>query len=70
MRKEKLGDICDIVIGRTPSRSVAEYWGTGYPWVSISDLKEKYIKHTKEEITYPIQHPMGFEKLGFGLEGT
>jgi len=51
MKKENLGDLCDIVIGRTPSRKIAEYWGTGYPWVSISDLKEKYIKHTKEEIT-------------------
>jgi len=51
MKKENLGDLCDIVIGRTPSRKIAEYWGTGYPWVSISDLKEKYIEHTKEEIT-------------------
>ncbi|EFK07426.1 type I restriction modification DNA specificity domain protein [delta proteobacterium NaphS2] len=51
MKKENLGDICDIVIGRTPSRSVPEYWGTGYPWVTISDLKEKHIWHTKEEIT-------------------
>lgn len=51
MKKENLGDLCDIVIGRTPSRNIAEYWGTGYPWVSISDLKEKYIEHTKEEIT-------------------
>ncbi|MEJ1337154.1 MAG: restriction endonuclease subunit S [Candidatus Sedimenticola sp. (ex Thyasira tokunagai)] len=48
---EKLGDLCDIVIGRTPARKTAKYWGKGHPWVSISDLKEKFISNTKEEIT-------------------
>ncbi len=51
MKKQNLADLCNIVIGRTPSRSISEYWGEGYPWVSISDLKTKFIGHTKEEIT-------------------
>ena len=46
-----LADLCDITIGRTPSRSVAEYWGGSSPWVSISDMRSKYISETKECIT-------------------
>lgn len=46
-----LSALCGINLGNTPSRSNSEYWGKGYPWVSISDLKEKFISKTKEEIT-------------------
>ncbi|MDA3941721.1 MAG: restriction endonuclease subunit S [Spirochaetia bacterium] len=46
-----LADLCDITIGRTPSRSVPEYWGGSSPWVSISDMRSKYISETKEGIT-------------------
>ena len=48
---KRLDKLCDIVIGRTPSRSNKAYWGKGRTWVSISDLKTKYITETKEEIT-------------------
>lgn len=51
MKKKVLSDLCDILIGRTPSRSVSEYWGNGYKWVSISDMKEEVVSSTKEEIT-------------------
>lgn len=46
-----LNELCDINIGKTPSRSKPEYWGEGKKWLAISDLKEKYIYETKEEIT-------------------
>ena len=49
--QNKLSHLCDIVLGRTPSRSNPNYWGKGTTWVSISDLKEKYITKTKEQIT-------------------
>lgn len=50
--KVKLGDICDIFTGGTPSRAVQEYWQGGTtPWVKISDLKNKYINFTEEYIT-------------------
>lgn len=48
---KSLSNLCEINIGKTPSRSKPEYWGSGFAWVSISDLKEKYISKTKEEIT-------------------
>ncbi len=47
----KLNELCEINIGKTPSRNKSIYWGSGNKWLSISDLKEKYISKSKEEIT-------------------
>ncbi|UML81909.1 restriction endonuclease subunit S [Leptospira kirschneri] len=49
--KKKLSEICDIVIGRTPHRNEPTFWGKGYKWASISDMKGEIIVKTKEEIT-------------------
>ena len=52
-----LGEICQIDIGGTPSRSKDSYWwnsqedGERFPWVSISDMKERVINKTRESIT-------------------
>ena len=50
-KKVKLSELCEINIGKTPSRSISEYWGIGYSWVSISDMKEK-IGGTPHNICY------------------
>lgn len=48
----KLGDICDIKSGGTPSRSNTNYWNNGnIPWVKISDFNSIYIENTEEFIT-------------------
>lgn len=48
----RLGDVCNIQSGGTPSRGVPEYWENGQiPWVKISDIKDKYINATEECIT-------------------
>ena len=48
----KLGDICDIQSGGTPSRSKNEYWFNGtIPWVKISDINSKFVNNTEEYIT-------------------
>ncbi|AMA60596.1 restriction endonuclease subunit S [Bradyrhizobium sp. CCGE-LA001] len=49
--QKHLGELCNIVIGRTPSRGEPSYWGGGNKWVSISDLISKIVSDTKEEIT-------------------
>jgi type I restriction enzyme S subunit len=50
--KVKLEDLCEINMGKTPSRSNSEYWNGDLPWVSIADLKgDIYINETKECIT-------------------
>ena len=52
MRTVSLQQICDIQIGKTPSRSVPEYWGGELPWVTISDFAAgRIVTMTKERIT-------------------
>lgn len=47
-----LGNLCEIKIGRTPSRACGDYWGGLHPWSSISDMSgAKYLSLTKEYIT-------------------
>ena len=48
---KRIGEICDISMGRTPSRLNSAYWGKGYKWLSIADLKSKIVSDAKEEIT-------------------
>ena len=52
MRTVPLQQICDIQIGKTPSRSVPEYWGGELPWVTISDFAVgRIVTTTQERIT-------------------
>lgn len=52
-KKVRLGDICEIQSGGTPSRSKAEYWKDGtIPWVKIGDFSGKYLDKTTEHITH------------------
>ena len=51
---KKLSEICEIVIGGTPSRWQKSYWNNGeFLWVSIADMTSsgKFISQTKEKIT-------------------
>ena len=50
MRTIRLGDLCAIQIGRTPSRVRPEYWGGTNPWATISDLRDP-VSNTRESIT-------------------
>ena len=50
-RVKRLEEICEIGMGRTPSRSVEAFWGHGYKWLSIADLQGKILNNSKEEIT-------------------
>jgi type I restriction enzyme S subunit len=47
-----LGELCDINVGRTPSRAEPAYWGAGHRWLSIADMNQGHvIAETKEQIT-------------------
>lgn len=54
-KSDKLGQICDISIGGTPSRNNNLFWDeakeSGNLWVSISDLNTSVIYNTNEYIT-------------------
>ena len=44
----KLGDICNIQSGGTPSRGKSEFWEGGcIPWVKISDMHGKFFKSNR-----------------------
>lgn len=51
MRTATLGQVATWGSGGTPSRSRAEYFGTGTPWLSISDLNDGLVVHAKESLT-------------------
>jgi type I restriction enzyme, S subunit len=46
-----LRDVCDIRIGRTPSRANPGYWGLGHFWATIADLARDPLTRTTETIT-------------------
>ncbi|MCT0224749.1 restriction endonuclease subunit S [Synechococcus sp. CS-1328] len=48
---KRLGEICEIGMGRTPSRLDERMWGSGHPWLSIADLQKKVVSESKEQIT-------------------
>ena len=47
----KLGEVCEILIGGTPSRYNISYFMGDYLWVSIAEMKGQIINNTKEKIT-------------------
>lgn len=47
----RLGDLANLTMGRTPSRRVQAYWGSGYMWASIADMQTKVLSETAEQIT-------------------
>lgn len=52
--EKKLGDVCDIVNGSTPKRSVSEYWENGnIPWFTVDDIRSngRIISKTNQTIT-------------------
>ncbi len=53
IKQFKLGDICDIQSGGTPSRSKGAFYGGTIPWAKISDLDHSHgpLIHTEEYIS-------------------
>lgn len=48
----RLEELCEINIGKTPSRSKPAYWNGSHPWLSIADMNQgRYLRATKEKIT-------------------
>lgn len=52
MRNVNLESICNIQIGKTPSRAKSNYWNGNLPWATISDLSNgRILTVTKEAIS-------------------
>ena len=54
-KQGRLGELCSIEIGGTPSRGVAAYWDpahdTSNVWVSIRDMRQRSITGSAEQIS-------------------
>lgn len=53
-QEKSLGDVCDIVNGSTPKRTVSEYWENGnIPWFTVEDIRSsgRIINKTNQSIT-------------------
>lgn len=54
LKSIKLGELCSMSAGGTPSRVIPEYYGGEIPWAKISDIeasKDGLISETEEKIT-------------------
>jgi type I restriction enzyme S subunit len=52
MKKVNITNICEIQVGKTPSRSNPLYWGDGALWLSIADMNQgPVLESTRETIT-------------------
>lgn len=50
--KKRLGDVCGITSGGTPSRTNKSYWEKGHiPWVKTTELQNNELNSTEEFIT-------------------
>jgi type I restriction enzyme, S subunit len=50
----RIEDLGDIIAGGTPSRGNPSYWNGRIPWVTpseITELRDKYLRETRERIT-------------------
>ena len=49
----RLGTLCNITNGFTPSRSNPDFWNGDIPWFTIDDVREqgRFISHTNQHIT-------------------
>ncbi|MFH1900579.1 MAG: restriction endonuclease subunit S [Patescibacteria group bacterium] len=47
----KLGEICDISAGGTPSTKIKEYWNGNIPWMNSGDLNKRIIFDVEGRIT-------------------
>lgn len=63
---KELGNLVNFIIGKTPSRNKSEYFGGNNPWVSIADMKSKFLSHTKECITNEAIKDSGIKKVKKG----
>ena len=49
--EKKLGEVCNIIGGGTPSKANAKFYDGDIPWATVRDMKFEIIKETEHRIT-------------------
>jgi type I restriction enzyme M protein len=47
----KLGDVCEMASGGTPSKSNPGFWTGNIPWVSSKDMKVDFLEDTEDHVS-------------------
>ena len=50
----RLGDVCEVVLGGTPSTQNAAFWGGGIPWLTPGEMRKltsRYVERTERTLT-------------------
>ena len=50
----RLGEVCEIVLGGTPSTHNTSFWGGGIPWLTPGEMRKltsRYVEHTERTLT-------------------
>jgi type I restriction enzyme S subunit len=48
---KKLGDVCDVIGGGTPSKGNSKFYEGNILWATVRDMKGDFIKDTEHKIT-------------------
>ncbi len=48
---KKLGEVCEIIGGGTPSTTIQEYWNGEFNWFTPTEIKNKYIQGSQRKIS-------------------
>lgn len=51
LNKRRLGDVCNIVGGGTPSKKIKAYYGGDIPWATVRDMNVDHLSTTEHNIT-------------------
>ena len=66
MKRSKLGDLCDLFSGGTPSTKVDEYWNGDIPWISSAESGKDFIYDSTVKITQKGVEESATKKAGKG----
>ena len=50
-RCARIGDLCSVETGGTPSRRRGDFWGGNIPWMSSGEIHQRRVVRTREAIT-------------------
>lgn len=50
-KKKKIGEICNVIGGGTPSKSNADFFNGTIPWATVRDMKDDVLSDTEFKIT-------------------